>query len=152
MKYIKKNELGFMSYDAYFSYLGSIRHELGEELFSFASNPARHDLSSAGSLHDAWVASLELRSSYLENNRSSTTPDVRLVLLGQYHDRLHTLSYFNVQTCRIDFQLCSDGRKRDLLQHELRYEDGRLEHEFVFDGDMAIEIHCGSMKYEESRL
>jgi hypothetical protein len=157
MKYIKENEQGFMSFDAYFQYVESIRQELGEDLYLFASDPSRYDLSSPGSLHDAWVKSLTARSFYREEDRDIATPDVVLVLLGPHHDRIHTLSYFNVISNQVDFHFCTDGRKRDLLYHELRYENGHLEHEFVFSGgmnagNMKIEIHCSNVKYEETIL
>lgn len=152
MRYISHDANGFMSYDKYFQYLESVRSDLGEKLYLFASNPDRHDLRSKESLHDSWVKTLFVKSFYETLTNDLTKPDVELVLIGPYHDRTHVLSYFKVKKCTLDFEFCNDGRKRDLLYHELRYEKGFLEHEIVFDGDMVIEVVCEDMTHAEQRV
>ena len=152
MKYIKTDARGFMTYDAYFEYLETIRDKLGENLYLFASDPERHNLSSHRSLHDAWIKSLTVKTSYGSPGSESTDGDVDLVLLGPYHDRILTLNYSGVRACNVDFQFCQNGRKRDLLYHELRHENGIVEHELVFDGDMSIEIFCTGLICTEQLL
>lgn len=151
MRYIKEDKNGFVAYDGYFSYLESKRHEMPPEIYKFAANPARHDLTSKESLHDSLIESVYIKSFYGEVPRKAGLEheDVKIVLLGPWHDRRHILRYFGVASCKIDFEFCGYDTHRDLLCHELRFENGHIEHEFEFVCDMSWEITSLRMTHEE---
>lgn len=149
MKYIKDDEQGFTSFSDYFSYLASMKHEFQEEIYVFLADETRYDLSSKGSLHDAWIKTLTFNSPFVTDEVAEDVPNVQLILLGPYHDRDFVLSYFGVVSCDMNLQLSDDDRKKDLLIHEARMEEGIMVHELLFDGDMTIKIRCKSMHFEE---
>ncbi len=149
MKYIKQDERGFTSFDDYFEYIEAIKGQLDERLYAFAADSSRYDLTSKGSLHDAWVQSLQVEVCHGEGATLSNPSNITLTLLGPFHDRVHTLKYFDVKWSSVNLQLCGNQRQRDLLYHEMRLQDGLLQHEFAFDGDRTLEIHCAHIEHEE---
>ena len=152
MRYITEDQRGFTSFDGYFDYVESIKHRLSEHLYAFASVASRYDLASKGSLHDAWLQSLRVEIDYGRENAAAQPSQITVILLGPFHDRLHTLKYTDVRWANLDLQLLGDDRKRDVLCHELRWEDGLLQHEFEFDGGGVLEFHCLNIEYQEHVL
>ena len=152
MKFIKQDERGFTSFDNYFAYIASIKERLDERLFAFASDPSRYDLNSKGSLHDAWIQSMQIEADHGYNGKHVDRSDISLTLLGPFHDRLHVLQYFDVKWSSINLQFGGQNRHKDLLLHELRWENGLLQHQFEFDGGGVLEFHCLNIEYQEHML
>ncbi|KPC49930.1 hypothetical protein [Amantichitinum ursilacus] len=153
MIYIREDMNGFMSYDKYFQYLESKKNEMKPDIYAFASDPSRHDLSSRGSLHDAWLDSIFFRAKNYIYNDIEAQPDLTLNLLGPFHDRVHVLKYFEIKDCKLtNFDFFGNAREADLLYHEVRQENNLVEHEIVFDREIVIEITCASMRHAERLL
>lgn len=152
MKYIKDDGCGFTSFDAYFSYLDTVKDQLGERLYAFAADFSRYDLSSKGSLHDAWIRSIDVHIDHGKGDAQDSQSGITLVLIGPYHDRLHTLKYFGVKWSSWHLQFGGHDRYKDLLMHELRFEHGLLQHELEFDGGKTLEIHCLNIEHHEQIL
>lgn len=151
MRFLQQTEEinGQFPYDRYFAYLKTIRDLLGENLYQFAADEGRHDLFSKTTLHDAWIDTLTLQTPYGAIPERTNQETIRLTLLGPYHDRQIVLRYYGVTKFTMDFGFSGNSSKRDLLCHELRHEAGRVIHEFLFDRELTMEIHCKDMRYED---
>lgn len=58
-RYIVKNER-VTCFDPYFGYIAGLQGKIDEALYAFVADSGRYDLSSKGSLHDAWLRRLTL--------------------------------------------------------------------------------------------
>lgn len=164
MKYIKDKYFGSYpdgyeatSFGDYFQYLRTneeVKKYLPDHIYKFAIDESRYALQSPHSLHDSRINSI-----YFDHNN----PDclvLCLKLMGQNFDRIHTIKYiginqFNLDTAKDQFHLnrIEDKFKGiDILYHEIRWEDGFIEHEILFDFDMKIMISCRDMSVEEEMI
>ena len=151
MKYIYENEDGFTTYDRYFSYLETIKDVLPRHVYGFASDAGRYELRGPRTLHDSWIKEIIISHSR-ESSGLCSSLNLELLLLSQDHDKVHRLCYVNVSNYQFDNLCWEKGRHNDLLFHEVRFENGRIEHELVFDGKVRILIVCADMNYHELSL
>lgn len=146
MKYIYVDDDGTTFFDQYFEYLEEIRDSLPKSLRTFACDHEVYDLSSRTSLHDAWLLRFLVTVGSTENSARTDT-EIRLELLGAYHDRIHHIHYKSV----VGFDILGENgtliNKSDLLIHEFRLEDNRLIHEMRFDNSGCILIQFLGFEY-----
>lgn len=153
MKYIYDDHNGFTIFHKYFEYIYSIKEKLSDDLYHFASDENRYNLHSKGSLHDSWIDTFHIN--YSSDDTSSAiaigkrTKHAHLKLLGPYHDRFHQFTYSNVKGLSFKNLYSARVGHDDLLYFEIRYCEGFLEHEILFDNDVELLIICSDIKYEE---
>lgn len=142
-KYIYEDENEVTCFDKYFDYIETIKDDLSLELYQFASDCERYELSNKKSLHDSWLKSLVINEGEVSN--------VEIELLGNNHDRLFKLYYSEVKQYYFNKKECIRLSKQDdLLVHEVRLNDKKeIEHVIEFDNEISFIIVCSSMEFEE---
>jgi hypothetical protein len=152
LRYIRKDYNGLLVFDDYFKYLKSIYNLMPDGLYQFSSNPARYDLSTSDTLHDAWVKSFLLEKTYPDGNLSIA--NVSLELLSPCWKKIYKLSYGNVKS--FDFYNQPDkwlDRATDLIVHEVGLEDsGDFYHQFIFDRGVNLNIKFCQFEFSERFL
>jgi len=149
-RYIVKNEHD-TRFDSYFDYIAGLHGKIDEALYAFVADSGRYDLSSKGSLHDAWLRRLTLFVS--EIGEHPVRQNLHIELLGPYHDRVFHLYYDDVLSYSYFQQARRGSGQQDLLVHEFRLgRQGEFEHVFEFDDGLAISVVCRSMRFEEILL
>ncbi len=151
MKYIYTNSNGVAQFDKYFQYLKSIQGQLPENVFSFAANVEHYDLSSHSSLHDAWLENIDIREIGQGERHEQRQTEIKLCLLGAFHDRHIYLTYKDVQKYCLSAAGALTGHG-DLLVHEVQLSDsGSLIHELQFEKG-NIQIECKDILHEEIEI
>ena len=159
MEFITIDKSG-IDFDRYRRYIDSVRSQLPEHVYSFASNPEHFNLESPSSLHDAWLESLIVRERASGERAQIRQLEIQLSLLGPRHDRWIQLRYSGVtqysfhtadKSSELRFEHTAHG---DLIAHEIRVRpSGALVHEVVFERGTTFLIECHNLKYwEEMRV
>jgi hypothetical protein len=158
MKYIYDGKEGAIYFDRYASYLDSIRDQLPAHVYDFASNSNHFDLTSHSSLHDAWLESLCVVEPATGSRSEVRAIEIRLRLLGPFHDRYINLVYTGVSKYGLNAP-SRPGEPRfthtahgNLLTHEVRFENGALVHELLFERDAAFLIECSDIRHSEEPI
>jgi hypothetical protein len=158
MKYIHTNP-GNIDFDKYLVYLETIRDQLPEHIFAFASSRCYFDLESRSSLHDAWMETLTVRESASGKHEENRKLEIHLCLLGPYHDRRIHLRYTGVaqysfitpsQYENPRYQHTAHG---DLFTHEITLgREGLVVHELLFERDATLLIECSNLEHTEELI
>jgi hypothetical protein len=103
-------------------------------IFTFASDPRHHDLTSPDSLHDAWLEHLDIAE-----DRSADPREVRVAicLLGPQHDRRIYLTYHRVRSYKMRAPVKSG--------HSMFAQHGHgdvLVHELVMLREVCFHLNC----------
>lgn len=159
MKYILNDQTEGIDYATYSAYLETIKEALPDDIYRFASDERHFDLSSASSLHDAWLESLTVREITSGSRNEVRRLEVRLCLLGAYHDRIIHLSYSGVERYSFDSP-ARPGEQRythtahgDLLTHEIRLgADGLFAHELLFERGSTLLVEFSGFSHAEELL
>lgn len=147
-------EAGHLDFKGYLRYVDSIQARLPAHVFAFASDPAHYDLQSRSSLHDAWLQSLSIAETAQGERQEVRRTEIRLSLLGPYHDRQIHLHYRGVEAYA--FQNPSrHGEPRythtahgDLLTHAVWVNStGLLVHDIVFERGTTLRIECTDIQH-----
>lgn len=150
MKYIKDTAEGWLL-DDYFSYLESCK-EMDPGARSFATDRTRYDLSSQGSLHDAWLDRLSLIEDARGGRHEVRPLRATVEFLGPYHDRRFRLSYFGVKHYSAQGGNVPNGHG-DLLMHEFTLDDlGLIRHELNFSSGSSILFVFERFQFEEQLI
>jgi hypothetical protein len=158
MEYIQRKP-GEIDYSEYEKYIHSIRAELPEHIYAFASNPAHFNLGSPSSLHDAWLESLVVNEVATGERSEIRQLEVKLTLLGPSHDRRINLHYTGV--AQYSFQVPPRyGQSRyhytahgDLFTHEIRLgHNGLMIHELLFEREATLLIECTDIRHSEELI
>lgn len=160
MEYILTAGTKGMDFDPYAAYVASIRDQLPAHVYAFASDPAHFNLTSASSLHDAWLESVTIREIASGKRNEIRRTEISISLLGPCHDRRIHLHYTGVTRYSLD-RPSSLGRTdfssechEDLHTHEVRLgkREGLLVHEILFQSDAVFLIECGDIQHSEEML
>lgn len=152
LKHIYTDENRINRFDRYFSYIDSVRECLPENLYLFASDVSRYELSNEKSLHDAWIEEITFQNQYVENAIEESNVFLKLALAsGKGISICYTgvlgYEFHGIPSVR-------PNKATDLLTHEVSLESGGLySHTLVFDKNVylkvlfryfSIEDHIGS--------
>lgn len=158
MEYIYKKP-GEIDYTNYGKYLQSIRGKLPEHVYAFAANPDHFNLESHSSLHDAWLESVVVNEVATGERSEIRQLEVKLSLLGAFHDRRIHLHYTGVAQYSFKappkydqsrFQHIAHG---DLFTHEIRLgNNGLIIHELLFERDATFLIECVDIRHSEELI
>jgi hypothetical protein len=156
MEYIINNTTEGIDYSRYLKYLLTIRADLPDHIYAFASDAKHFDLSAKSSLHDAWLESLTVREDASGSRNEIRRLEVKLCLLGPYHDRLIHITYSGVERYLFDSP-AKTGVARyihtahgNLLTHEIRLETGGLfVHEILFERGSTLLVEFSGFSHRE---
>ncbi len=151
MKYIY-NEDGTWKLSKYFNYLDTIKGLLSDNVADLVCDQRRYDLSSAESLHDAWLINYSVDELHDEGNIRSRYCKITIKLLGPFHDREFILTYNNIVSYDVSVNESTNLEKGhgDLIVHEFYLSDeGNYMHELLFSSGLVISIECKSINFVE---
>ena len=151
-KYIYDDDNGIPVFEEYFEYLQSIKEVIGDELFNFAIDINRYNLTSKHSLHDSWLKSVQINDSIGSSRGTGfTETDILIQLLGPHHDRLFHLIYKDVKKYNLNKpEKNIPANNYDLLCHEVRLnEKQEKEHLVQFDNEIIFQVTFSEFKFEE---
>jgi hypothetical protein len=158
MEYIYKKP-GEIDWFEYEKYLHSIRAKLPEHIYAFASNINHFNLESHSSLHDAWLESMVVNEVATGERNEIRKLEVKLTLLGPFHDRRIHLHYTGVAQYSFNappkhgpsrYQYIAHG---DLFTHEIRLgHEGLFIHELLFERDAIFLIECSDIRHSEELI
>lgn len=151
--YSRPGEIDLENYE---KYIQSIYRKLPEHIYSFAANPNHFNFESHSSLHDSWLESLTVRETATGERNEIRRLEVKIALLGPFHDRRIHLNYTGVSRYSFDTPpRYGDSRYEhtahgDLFTHEVRLgHEGLFIHELLFERDTTFLIECCDMKHWE---
>lgn len=135
----------------YAAYLETIRARLPPSAYAFAAADWHYNPSDPRCPHDAWLEELCITEPATGDRRQHRTVDIRLRLLGAYHDGEIALHYRDVRgyTLRLPPR-SADGPHGhgDWRDDEIRLsESGIVVHEIVFVGEGHLLIECADVAY-----
>jgi hypothetical protein len=126
-------------WERYTGYLESVRPQLPQSAFDFATAPWRYD-GDHRDLHDSWVESVSISEVSSGERHQHRHLGIEVRLLGAYHDGRSTLSYRDVQSYSLETLGIWHG---DWLRDEVRLsENGFVLHEVEFSQQGRWLIEC----------
>ncbi len=140
-------------FDKYNDYLKSIQERLPPAVYAFAIAPWHYDDGACGP-HDSWLESLSI--SELESGERSQyrAIEIRVRLLGAYHDRHMALIYEGVRSYSLEssgefkFPPAHKTGHGDWLIDEIRLSERNLVlHEIEFSSGSRWIIECENIRY-----
>ncbi len=151
MKYILDDKADIIHFDRYIEYIKTVRDSLPEHIYLFASNPAYFNLTSHSSLHDAWLENLIIQETASGDRHEFRGLEIKLSLLGPYHDRRIVLHYTGVKQYRCHAKAVSENLAHgDVFTHEIQFvADGIFSHEILFQEGGTILIECTNIVHSE---
>ena len=140
--YIYEDAVGVTKFDRYFSYLNEVCKEMPVSLRDFALDPSRYDLQTEGTLHDAWIESINFENEFCEGSNLLAKRSVTInLILSDRKNRLK-ISYGAVESyehCHVPIMW--PDRALDLLTHEIRVEGrGLYSHQLMFDRGVWLKL------------
>lgn len=155
MDYIYKKP-GEIDYPNYQRYLQSIRDKLAKHIYAFAADISHLILNLNSSLHDAWLESLIVNEVATGERNEIRQLEVKLALLGSFHDRRIHLHYSGVSHYafntprRINESRHQHTAHGDLFTHEIRLgHNGLFVHELLFERGASFLIECADIRHSE---
>lgn len=146
------------AFDAYYSYLESVREKLPPAAYEFAAARWHYDPEDHRSPHDSWVESLLITEPSSGERQEVRRIEIQLRLLGAYHDGHLELVYRDAQRYSFDTRLTpGSGRPTqghgDWLIDEIRLsERGYVLHEISFSTGARWLIECRDVEYQWNPL
>jgi hypothetical protein len=137
-------------WDKYGQYLESLRGRIPEAAFSFAIAEWHYNFRDPRCPHDSWVEKLTIREPSSGKRRHIRGLEIRVRLLGAYHDGYIELFYKNVAGYSLAFSPGIYGwAHSDWLYDEVRISDeGSVIHEIRFASNARWYIECEDIVYE----
>ena len=159
MEHILNSETEGIDFVRYRAYVETIRTKLPAHVYAIASDPCYFDLQSHSSFHDAWLESVTVCEAASGERNEIRRLEVRLSLLGPFHDRRIHLHYTGVTRYSFDapgrygdprYERTAHG---DLITHEIRLgHPGLLIHELLFERGATLLIECSDIRHSEETL
>jgi hypothetical protein len=132
------------AWQRYRDYLASIAPRLPPAAREFALAEWHHDFADHRAPHDAWVESIAVSERGVGEREEDRTVNIKLRLLGAYHDGHIELEYKGVGRYTIGSELGSHG---DWLYDEISLSDaGQVLHEIEIGGTTWL-IECQDIMY-----
>ena len=127
-------------------YNASILDRLPPGAKDFVSAAWHYDGGDPRCPHDSWISAIQIQPSG-SGNRSR---DIRLVLLGAFHDRFISFTYMDVTDFSIQGQILErSGRMLDWLYDEVHLCDsGSVEHLIEFE-QCVMRIECADFSVSD---
>ena len=136
-------------WEMYYSYLDVFLHRIPSSISSLIVSNDYYNPKSVFSPHDSWLESLIVEVKSSGNRSEFRTTDIKVKLLGAYHDRYLYFIYKNVFSYS---QTVSQVNPGDWLYDEYQLStNDKIIHEIAFDnGDLKIE--CEDIEFSQELL
>jgi len=140
------------NWENYQEYLQSIQGRLPDSARDFALSHWHYDFEDHRCPHDAWLESVAIREPAQGERKEFRQIEIRIALLGAYHDGNIEIFYPQVANYHIvrGFDSSTRGKKighGDWLTDEVRLTDaGRVIHEIEFEKGIWV-IEAGDIEY-----
>jgi hypothetical protein len=118
----------------YRTYLESVRRDLPPSAHEFASAPWHYDFADHRCPHDSWLETLTISEPSSGTRKEKRQCQIRVHLLGAFHDGYIDLSYLNVRSYSFSgASVLPDTAHGEWLIDEVRLSQRKLvEHEVLF--------------------
>jgi hypothetical protein len=136
-------------------YVERISDQLPESAKAYALASLDWSHNPSGALHDGWFESLTIDELGAGTRREVRQRNIRLRLLGAFHDGYVELSYRKVVTYSCDMTLATrrfNIGHGDLLYDEIQLtSEGKVRHVIEFESGLMT-IDCADIEYKWTRL
>lgn len=123
-----------VDFEFYQQYLETVKGKIPADLYDFVYDSKRHDLAEQ-SLHDSWINEITIKETrHKKEEFWKFNIDIKIELLGPYHDRLFNLSFEKVLSYQIGV---GDKGHQDLLTFEVYCEQMHKKNILVFNAEFA---------------
>lgn len=131
------------AHQRYQKYLQDNKAHFPTSAFEFASAEWHHNFRDHKALHDAWLVDVSVLES---GENGARTTQIRLKLLGAYHDGHLHITYHDVCSYQIG---CAKSAHTSIDRDEVRLsERGNVLHEIVWWQDIKWLIECSDITCE----
>ncbi len=149
------------AFESYREYLASVKDRLPKRAFELVSAPWYFDITDHQYPHDSWVEELRIREVGSGDRHEIRTTEIHLTVLGAYHDRTLTYSYFGVHAYSISSRFLNNFIVKKYPNHELGFGDWMLDEFFLTErGNLGhiirfrlggkIKIECKDFAFAQS--
>lgn len=142
-------------FEEYYRYLRNSRDKMPSSAFEYAVATWHYDANDHRCPHDSWLETLEIVELSSGERSEIRRVDIRMSLLGAYHDGYINLTHKNVTSyCLEKVHGATPGTSapaghQDWLIDELRLSDrGKVVHEILFSGNSHWIIECEDVIYQ----
>lgn len=133
---------------AYSVYLESIRERLQKGAYEFAIATWHYNFEDHRSPHDGWLESVIIQKLGQGERSKQISIDIRIHLLGAYHDGYIEISYNNVKSYILTAPFKENGLHGDWLYDEIRLSDrGYCLHEIEWSEGSSWLIESSDIIY-----
>jgi hypothetical protein len=130
-------------WSAYCIYLESVKGQLPQAAYEFATASWHYNFEDHRSPHDGWLEEVVIRESASGEREEKRSLEIVVRLLAAYHDGHIKLKYSGVQSYSLASGLRNGSGHRDWLYDEVRLsEQGRVLHEVEWTGGGLWHIEC----------
>ncbi len=142
-------------HEVYLRYLESTKDLLPPSSFTFATASWHWDVNDHRCLHDSQLESLDLTELHSQGDPGDRRINVKVDLLGPFHDKRIHLEYLNVTKYELTMSKKTSPwpsspstTHGDWLIDEVRLsEDGNVENEIIFSLGARWIIECSDIRY-----
>ena len=135
-------------WSAYRAYLESVKAQLAQSAYEFATASWHYDFADHRSPHDAWLEAVDIVEPACGKRREDRSIEIVARLLAAYHDGRIELRYSDVQTYSLASGVTNGAGHGDWLYDEVRLsERGRVLHEIEWSHGGLWLIECGDVAY-----
>jgi hypothetical protein len=133
-------------WSAYCAYLESVKGQLPQSAYEFATASWHYNFEDHRSPHDGWLEALEIREPALGERKEKRTLEIAARLFAAYHDGFIELNYSDVQNYSLASGITHGSGHGDWLYDEIRLsEQGRVLHEIEWSSGGLWLIECGDV-------
>jgi hypothetical protein len=141
-------------FERYFEYLDSVKERMPREAYSFAAADWHYDHNDSRCPHDAWVEELVLAEPSSGMRSEIRDLEIRVRLLGAWHDGHIELTYAKVQSYlletprKLEYPMRPGKGHEDWMIDEVRLsESGHVIHEVEFSRGSHWSIESEDLIY-----
>lgn len=135
-------------WSAYCAYLESVKGQLPQSAYEFATASWHYNFEDHRSPHDGWLETFVIREPAFGERKENRSLEIVTRLLASYHDGQIELKYSDVQSYSLASGVTNDSGHGDWLYDEIRLsEQGRVLHEIEWSRGGLWLIECGDVAY-----
>jgi hypothetical protein len=133
-------------WSAYRAYLESVRSQLPQSAYEFATASWHYNFEDHRSPHDGWLEEVVIREPALGERKENRSLEIVARLSAAYRDGLIELQYFDVRRYSLASGVTHGKGRGDWLYDEIRLsEQERVLHEIEWSTGGLWMIECGDV-------
>ena len=136
-------------WSAYSAYLESIKGDLPQSAYEFATALWHYDFRDHRAPHDGWLEEVVVREPASGERKEERSLEIVARLFAAYHDGFIELTYSDVQNYSLASGVTRGGGHGDWLYDEIRLsEHAPVLHEIEWSSGGLWLIECGDVAYK----